>query len=96
MGIGSSFQFQFNEITKISISLDANKLLVPTPDSAGNFRNKSVLIGALQSFSDAPGGFAEELTEINYAAGVEYNLFERFFFVEDIFMNIRIKETDSM
>ena len=80
LGIGSSFQFQFNEITKISIILDANKLLVPTPDSAGNFRNKSVLIGALQSFSDAPGGFAEELTEINYAAGVEYNLFERFFF----------------
>ncbi len=80
LGIGSSFQFQFNEITKISISIDANKLLVPTPDSAGNFRSKSVLVGALQSFTDAQGGFTEELSEINYSAGVEYILFDQFFF----------------
>ncbi|TSA51517.1 MAG: hypothetical protein D4R43_00655 [Sphingobacteriales bacterium] len=80
LGIGSSFQVQFNEITKISICIVANRLLVPTPDSTGNFRNKSVMIGALQSFNDAPGGFAEELSEINYSAGVEYILFDRYFF----------------
>lgn len=79
LGIGSSVQFNLDEVNKLSIAFDANKLLVPTPDSTGNFRNKSVLMGALQSFNDAPGGFTEELSEISYSAGVEYILFDRYF-----------------
>ncbi len=32
----------------------------------------SIVRGMLQSFYDAPGGFGEELKEINYAFGIEY------------------------
>ena len=35
-------------------------------------RDKGVVSAALGSFSDAPGGFREELREINLSAGVEY------------------------
>ena len=32
----------------------------------------SVVSGIFQSFSDAPGGFSEEMREINYSVGTEY------------------------
>ncbi len=38
----------------------------------GNNPNVPVIAGAIQSFSDAPGGFKEELREINPAFGFEY------------------------
>lgn len=37
-----------------------------------NYRNIGWLPGAFQSFSDAPGGFSEELKEFTYSAGAEY------------------------
>jgi hypothetical protein len=37
-----------------------------------NYRNIGWLPGVFQSFSDAPGGFSEELKEITYSAGAEY------------------------
>lgn len=39
---------------------------------AGKDPNVGVSKGMLQSFSDAPGGSAEELKEINYSVGFEY------------------------
>ena len=51
----------------------------PTVDNAGNYEivkgkdpNRSVVSGMLGSFSDAPGGFEEEMKEFNYGLGLEY------------------------
>ncbi|MBW4890238.1 type IX secretion system outer membrane channel protein PorV [Mucilaginibacter sp. HMF5004] len=65
---------------QLTLTLDINKLLVPTPpirDSNGNILsgsddNKSIVSGIFGSFTDAPGGLGEELKEISYAAGAEY------------------------
>ncbi len=43
----------------------------PTIES-GKDPNVSVMSGIMQSFSDAPGGFSEELKEYNLSAGLEY------------------------
>jgi len=37
-----------------------------------NYRSIGWFSGVFQSFSDAPGGFSEELKEITYSAGAEY------------------------
>lgn len=60
---------------KFTITLDANKLMVPTPtkDANGKLIQPSTAIGGiLGSFSDAPDGFSEELKEINLSLGAEY------------------------
>lgn len=48
----------------------------PEYDKDGNniadFREIGTFKGILGSFSDAPGGFSEELKEINYSFGIEY------------------------
>jgi hypothetical protein len=41
-------------------------------DLQGKESNVGVVTGMLQSFSDAPGGFREEMHEITYSMGVEY------------------------
>ncbi|WP_374165859.1 type IX secretion system outer membrane channel protein PorV [Arcticibacter sp. MXS-1] len=64
----------------LTFALDVNKLLVPSPplrDSQGKIvsgsdPNKSVPAAMFGSFSDAPGGFSEELKEISIATGLEY------------------------
>lgn len=77
--IGTSFSMDLDDYNFISLNVDFNKLLVPTPpvlDSLGEpispYRDNDVspLQGMFQSFYDAP--FAEEMQEINIAAGVEY------------------------
>lgn len=69
LGTATTFLNGLNEFT---VALDINKLLVPTPDTDGNVPDKSVPAGIFGSFADAPGGFSEELKEINYALGMEY------------------------
>lgn len=44
------------------------------------YNTYSSLQGIARSFSDAPGGFREELKEIMLALGIEYRLRESFFF----------------
>lgn len=79
---GTLFLDDYNEVT---FALDLNKLLVPTPavvnfDSTGTPRivagrdasGISVPGGIFSSFTDAPGGFSEELQEISYSTGAEY------------------------
>ncbi len=55
---------------------DENGSLIPTDDGweieSGSDPNRSVVGGMLGSFSDAPGGFSEELNEITISAGAEY------------------------
>ena len=40
--------------------------------SSGQDPNVSVVSGIFQSFGDAPGGFSEEMREINFSIGTEY------------------------
>ncbi|GAB2696109.1 type IX secretion system outer membrane channel protein PorV [Mucilaginibacter koreensis] len=78
--IGAANTWYLDDFNELTVLLDVNKLLVPTPpirDSNGNIisgkdDNRSVPGGIFGSFSDAPGGFSEELKEISYAGGLEY------------------------
>lgn len=79
LGIGGAYTYQFDQYNKITMTMDINKLLVPTPDtidSDGNnvydFKEKTVISGIFGSFTDAPDGFGEEINELMYSVGVEY------------------------
>ena len=72
LGIGSAFDFQFGKQHEVSLALDLNKLLVPTPDSNEVYRSESVTEGIYRSFSDAPDGFGEEIRETTISTGAEY------------------------
>jgi hypothetical protein len=71
-GLGTAYTWSLDEVNKIMLTADVNKLMVPTPDSAGLYRQKGSLSGMFSSFGDAPGGFAEELKEFTVSAGGEY------------------------
>lgn len=80
--LGTALNADLDDYNKISFAFDLNKLLVPTPpiynDSIndqidfGKDPNVSVVSGIFQSFGDAPGGFNEEMREINFSVGTEY------------------------
>ena len=72
--LGSSLHMQLDDYNEVSFTADLNKLLVPTPDtgSSGDWKNKSIVSGMFGSFSDAPGGFKEEMREFNIGGGFEY------------------------
>lgn len=84
--IGGRYTYEVDEYNKINVLLDLNKLLVPTPplwnssdstwsglyDNLTDYNQTSSVMGALQSFYDAPGGFGEELREISLSLGAEY------------------------
>lgn len=72
LGLGTSYTFGLDEYNKISLALDVNKLLVPSPSSDSTYPDKGVLEGMFSSFGDAPGGFKEELHELMYSLGAEY------------------------
>ncbi|MDE6269064.1 MAG: type IX secretion system outer membrane channel protein PorV [Muribaculaceae bacterium] len=48
-------------------------------DALERWENMSPISGIFKSFSDAPGGFKEELREINYSLGAEYSYNQQFF-----------------
>jgi hypothetical protein len=77
--LGTEIGTEFDDYNKMSFAFDINKLLVPTPPIyedgeivVGEEPDVSVVSGIFQSFSDAPGGFGEEMREINYSIGTEY------------------------
>lgn len=79
--LGTFWNTQLDEYNEIGFGVDFNKLLVPTPqytyDSLGEISGRVIaddplINGMLSSFTDAPGGFREELNEITISAGVEY------------------------
>lgn len=65
--IGGVYSTSLDMFNSLSFALDFNKLLVPTNDDG-----QTVLSGMFSSFSDAPGGFEEEMKEIIVNMGVEY------------------------
>ncbi len=79
--LGGGLTYYVDQTSKFNFVLDFNKLMVPTPTSysvvngvnqivAGKDPNRPGAV--LGSFFDAPGGFSEELKEINISAGAEY------------------------
>ena len=83
--LGTTYSNKLDVNNYFSISLDFNKLLVSTPstqlinESNGNIEaltayhtNNSVISSIFGSFSDAPGGFKEELQEVTISTGLEY------------------------
>ena len=83
--VGGRYTQRIDDYNKISVVADINKLLVPTPryrsdstQSLSTYNNIGVMAGALQSFGDAPGGFGEELQELQLSAGAEYWYAETF------------------
>lgn len=90
--LGASLMIPLDEYNKLTIAADANKYLVPTipqqeegEDNADyedrvhkEYSDVSSISGIFKSFSDAPGGFKEELEEINYGVGAEYVYNDKF------------------
>lgn len=89
--IGGRYSYEIDEYNRFSVMLDLNKLLVPTPplrngdtiisdyySSFSDYHQTSTMMGAIQSFYDAPGGMSEELKEISLSVGAEYWYSETF------------------
>jgi len=85
--LGPSLTMDIDEYNKMTLMVDFDKLLVPTPpiyatDTLGNpipgviakgkDPNVSVVTGMIQSFYDAPGGLKEELAEWTISPAIEY------------------------
>jgi len=76
--LGLDYKTEMDRYNTISFSFDANKLLVPTPDTTttdiitGGNSDIGPIEGIFVSFSDAPGGWKEELQEITFSIGTEY------------------------
>ncbi len=94
--LGTTFTFPLADYHNLAVSVDLNKLLVPTRprtsdyeegsdedspywDDLQEWQDMSPISGIFKSFSDAPGGFSEELKEINISFGLEYNYNQQFF-----------------
>ena len=90
--IGASLIIPVDEYNRFSISADANKFLEPTVppqqegESASEYNDRvireysdmSSIKGIFKSFGDAPGGFKEELQEIQWSVGAEYVYHDQF------------------
>ena len=78
--VGGGFDFILDRSNNVSINLEFNKLLVPTPsvsindDGEAPYRQEEVNFfeGIFKSFGDAPGGSGEELKEVTWGLGAEY------------------------
>ncbi|MBA22072.1 MAG: hypothetical protein CMP52_01830 [Flavobacteriales bacterium] len=86
--VGSGLNLHLDSDNKISFNLEFNKLLVPSPvpvlnENTGKIDRYeqpdiSFLSGIFESFSDAPGGYTEELKEVTWGIGSEYNFQDAF------------------
>lgn len=90
--LGAALMIPVDNYNRFTIAADANKLLVPTypkqneGESTEDYQqrmeeeywNVSSISGMFKSFSDAPGGFKEELQEINWSVGAEYVYHDKF------------------
>ena len=90
--LGASLMVPIDEYNRFSIAADLNKLLVPTVpkqeegESNSDYQERvrreysdvSSISGIFKSFSDAPGGFKEELEEIQWSVGAEYVYHDQF------------------
>ena len=77
--LGTRLTIFSDQYNKFNFVLDANKLMVPTPNiqvvngqQVNLNANKNYFSSVFGSFADAPGGFSEELQEITLSTGIEY------------------------
>lgn len=92
MRLGLALMVPIDEFNRFTIAADANKLLVPTypkqeeGESTEDYQQRvqkeyydvSSISGIFKSFGDAPGGFKEELQEINWSVGAGYVYNDKF------------------
>ena len=84
-GLGLAYHTKLDEFNSLTFSADLNKLMVPTPcrdsdptvcdtdgDNIPDYKQYSIVRSIGKSWSDAPGGFSEEMKEFTYAVGAEY------------------------
>ncbi len=67
--LGGAFTFELDPKNKLTFASDFNKLLVPSPPRDNS---TPLLSGIFGSFTDASGGFKEEMSEIMISIGTEY------------------------
>lgn len=92
--IGTGLLYPLDDYNRLGVFLDASKYLVPTyplnnattPEEEEEYGKKETeyndmpfMTGIFRSFYDAPGGFKEELSEINLSLGAEYSYNDQFF-----------------
>ena len=83
--LGTAYTMNLDDYNSFTFSVEANKLLVPTPPADSTMYEDDDVIhsgginsdigpieGMIVSFYDAPGGFKEEMQEISVALGIEY------------------------
>lgn len=83
--LGAAYTANLDDYNAFTFSVEANKLLVPTPPADSTQYDPDGVIlpsginsdigpieGIVVSFYDAPGGFQEEIQEINLSVGIEY------------------------
>ena len=90
--LGASLMIPVDEYNRFSIAADANKLLVPTvpvqleDETNSDYQDRvrkeysdmSSIKGITKSFGDAPGGFKEEMEEVQWSVGAEYVYHDQF------------------
>ena len=90
--LGCNMTIPFNQYNRLSFAADANKLLVPTYPKQNDgetdeeytdrvqreYYDVSPISGIFKSLHDAPNGFKEEMQEIQWSVGMEYNYNDRF------------------
>ena len=99
--LGSGFEFIFDSNNSLAVTLEINKLLVPSPsvevlNSNGDivaYRQPDIgfLQGIFKSFGDAPDGFSEELKELTYSLGFEYSFNKSFYLRSGYFSEHELK-----
>ena len=81
--LGGGFDFVLDSYNTVSLGLEFNKLLVPSPqDFNGDnvidgqdtqqYNDINFFSGIFQSFGDAPDGFSEEIKEVTWSLAAEY------------------------
>ena len=75
--VGSVLTSKLDGFNELSWGIDLNKLMVPTPNGTPTDK-VPVSTGIFKSFTDAPGGFSEELHEITISSGLEYTYAKQF------------------
>ena len=90
--LGASLMIPVDEYNRFTLAADANKLMVPTVPRQGvdesnsdyqdrvrrEYSDVSSIKVMFQSFSDAPGGFKEEMEEVQWSVGAEYVYHDQF------------------
>jgi len=82
LGLGVAWNLDPNPYNRLTLAVDVNKLMVPTPcqgpdcdqdgDGIPDYKAQSPISGIFTSFTDSPEGFSEELRELYYSFGLEY------------------------